>query len=52
MEPTGTEPVSSCLQSAREDGRLRVELGCLLDDGQKFGCRQTRSRRYCLTFAM
>jgi hypothetical protein len=27
MEPTGIEPVTSCLQSAREGGWLRVESG-------------------------
>ena len=29
LEPTGIEPVTSCLQSARGSGRLRVKSGCL-----------------------
>ena len=29
MEPTGIEPVTSCLQRARESGRLRIGSGCL-----------------------
>jgi hypothetical protein len=32
MEPTGIEPVTSCLQSAREGGRLRVGCGYLAVD--------------------
>jgi hypothetical protein len=48
MEPTGIEPVTSCLQSPRGCGwpsvRLRVSAGNLADLGRQYGARRVGSR--------
>jgi hypothetical protein len=38
MEPTGIEPVTSCLQNASGNGRLRVESGYLRMDSDSRRC--------------